>query len=83
MTPNHLINSCKYDTYHTPALSLHPSTVRVNGVGVPKQVLLTNTKQWTDKLVLDYINCWRACSLECKAHVYEASVVEMCTQGME
>jgi len=43
---------------------------------------LTNTKQWKDELVLDYINCWRALILECKDRLSEASAVEMCTQGM-
>jgi len=43
---------------------------------------LTNTKQWKDKPVLDYINHWHALGLECKDRLSEASVVEMCTQGM-
>jgi len=43
---------------------------------------LTNTKQWKDELVLDYTNCWRELRLECKERLYEASIVEMCTQGM-
>jgi len=43
---------------------------------------LTNTKQWKDEPVLDYINRWRALSLECKDRLSEASAVEMCTQGM-
>jgi len=32
--------------------------------------------------VLDYINWWRALSLEWKDRLSKASVVEMCTQGM-
>ena len=43
---------------------------------------LTNTKQWKDEPVLDYINRWRALSLECKDRLSKASAVEMCTQGM-
>jgi len=43
---------------------------------------LTNTKQLKHELVLDYINRWRVLSLECKDRLFEASVVEMCTQGM-
>jgi len=43
---------------------------------------LTNVKQWKDELVLDYINCWGALSLECKDRLFEASAMEMCTQGM-
>jgi len=44
---------------------------------------LTYTKQWKDEHVLDYINRWRSLSLECKDRLTEASVVEMCAQGME
>jgi len=44
---------------------------------------LTNTKQWKDEPVLDYINRWRLLSFECKDHLSEPSAVEMCTQGME
>ena len=43
---------------------------------------MTNIKQWKDEPVLDYINCWHALSLECKDKLSEASIVEMCTQGM-
>jgi len=43
---------------------------------------LTNTKQWKEEQVLDYINRWRALSLECKDRLSEASAMEMCTQGM-
>jgi len=43
---------------------------------------LTNTIQWKDESVFDYINRWRALSLECKDRLSEASVVEVCTQGM-
>ena len=45
--------------------------------------MLTNTKQWQDELVFDYINRWRYLSLECKDRLSEASTVEMCAQGME
>ena len=34
------------------------------------------------KPVLNYINRWRALSLKCKDRFFEASVMEMCTQGM-
>ena len=43
---------------------------------------LTNTKQQKGELVIDYINRWRALSLDCKDRLTEMSVVEMCTQGM-
>ena len=42
---------------------------------------LTNTEQWKDELVLDYINRWRSLSLECKDCLSEASAVKMCAQG--
>ncbi|KAK3000881.1 hypothetical protein RJ639_022427 [Escallonia herrerae] len=43
---------------------------------------LTNTKQWKDELVVDYINKWRSLSLDCKERLSEISTVEMCMQGM-
>ena len=44
---------------------------------------LTNTKQWRDEPVLDYINRWCSLSLECKDRLSEPFAVEMCAQGME
>ena len=43
---------------------------------------LTNTKQRKGKPVIDYINRWRAASLDCKDRLTELSAVEMCIQGM-
>ncbi|KAA0065984.1 ty3-gypsy retrotransposon protein [Cucumis melo var. makuwa] len=43
---------------------------------------LTNTKQWNGEPVINYINRWRALSLDCKDKLTELSAVEMCTQGM-
>jgi hypothetical protein len=43
---------------------------------------LTNTKQWKDEPVVDYVNRWRSLSLDCKDRLSEASGVEMCIQGM-
>ncbi|KAA0050735.1 retrotransposon gag protein [Cucumis melo var. makuwa] len=43
---------------------------------------LTNTKQRKGEPVIDYINRWRALSLDCKDKLTELSTVEMCTQGM-
>ena len=43
---------------------------------------LTNTKQWKDEPVVDYINRWRFLSLDCKDRLSEISAVEMCIQGM-
>ncbi|KAL0458352.1 UNVERIFIED_CONTAM: hypothetical protein Slati_0462400 [Sesamum latifolium] len=45
-------------------------------------VELTNTRQWKDEPVIDYINRWRALSLTCKDKLSEASAIEMCIQGM-
>ncbi|KAG8390921.1 hypothetical protein BUALT_Bualt01G0133900 [Buddleja alternifolia] len=42
----------------------------------------TNAKQWKDEPVVDYINRWRALSLNCKDKLSEISSVEMCIQGM-
>lgn len=43
---------------------------------------LTNTKQWKDKSVLDYINHWHSLSLDYKVRLFEVSVVEICIQRM-
>ncbi|KAK3012398.1 hypothetical protein RJ639_010563 [Escallonia herrerae] len=43
---------------------------------------LTNTRQWKDEPVVDYINRWRSLSLDCKERLSEISAVEMCMQGM-
>ena len=43
---------------------------------------LTATKQRKGEPVVNYINCWRALSLDCKDRLTEFSAVEMCTQGM-
>ncbi|KAA0033246.1 ty3-gypsy retrotransposon protein [Cucumis melo var. makuwa] len=43
---------------------------------------LTNTKQRKGEPVIDYINRWKALSLDCKDRLTELSAVEMCTQGM-
>ncbi|KAL0402170.1 UNVERIFIED_CONTAM: hypothetical protein Slati_4246900 [Sesamum latifolium] len=45
-------------------------------------VELTNTRQWKDEPVIDYINRWCALSLNCKDKLSEASAIEMCIQGM-
>ncbi|KAL0448672.1 UNVERIFIED_CONTAM: hypothetical protein Slati_1423600 [Sesamum latifolium] len=45
-------------------------------------VELTNTKQWKDEPVVDYINRWRVLSLNCKDKLSVASAIEMCIQGM-
>lgn len=44
---------------------------------------LTNTMQWKNEPVLDYINRWRSLSLECKDRLSEALAVDICAQGME
>ncbi|KAA0041771.1 retrotransposon gag protein [Cucumis melo var. makuwa] len=43
---------------------------------------LTNTKQRKGEPVIDYINRWRALSLDCKEKLTELFAVEMCTQDM-
>ena len=43
---------------------------------------LTNTKQWKDEHVVDYIHWWRFLSLDCKDRLSEISTVEICIQGM-
>ncbi|KAA0053530.1 ty3-gypsy retrotransposon protein [Cucumis melo var. makuwa] len=41
---------------------------------------LANTKPRKGEPIIDYINRWRALSLDCKDKLTELSVVEMCTQ---
>ena len=43
---------------------------------------LTNTKQWKDKSVVDYINHWCFLSMDCKDRISKVSTVDMCIQGM-
>ncbi|KAL0378634.1 UNVERIFIED_CONTAM: hypothetical protein Sradi_3168900 [Sesamum radiatum] len=45
-------------------------------------VELTNSRQWKEEPVIDYINRWRNLSLNCKHRLSEASAIEMCIQGM-
>ncbi|KAL0378902.1 UNVERIFIED_CONTAM: hypothetical protein Sradi_3195700 [Sesamum radiatum] len=45
-------------------------------------VELTNSRQWKEEPVIDYINKWRNLSLKCKDRLSEASAIEMCIQGM-
>ncbi|KAL0291273.1 UNVERIFIED_CONTAM: hypothetical protein Scaly_2643900 [Sesamum calycinum] len=42
-------------------------------------VELTNSRQWKEEPVIDYINRWRNLSLNCKDRL---SAIEMCIQGM-
>ena len=44
---------------------------------------LTNSRQWKDEPVVDYINRWRNLSLNCKDRLCETSAIEMCIQGMQ
>ncbi|XP_012849590.1 PREDICTED: uncharacterized protein LOC105969382 [Erythranthe guttata] len=44
---------------------------------------LTNSRQWKEEAVIDYINRWRNLSLNCKDRLSEASAIEMCIQGMQ
>ncbi|KAA0025450.1 ty3-gypsy retrotransposon protein [Cucumis melo var. makuwa] len=49
---------------------------------IVSMIELTATKQRKGESVIDYINRWRALSLDCKDRLTELSAVEMCTQGM-
>ncbi|KAL0404544.1 UNVERIFIED_CONTAM: hypothetical protein Sradi_2095200 [Sesamum radiatum] len=51
--------------------------------GTMSMVELTNTRQWKDEPVIDYINRWCAQSLNCKDKLSEASAIEMCIQYKE
>ncbi|KAL0361763.1 UNVERIFIED_CONTAM: hypothetical protein Sradi_3860800 [Sesamum radiatum] len=45
-------------------------------------VEITNTRQWKDERVIDYINRWRALSLNYRDKLSEALAIEMCIQDM-
>ncbi|KAL0290008.1 UNVERIFIED_CONTAM: hypothetical protein Sradi_7059200 [Sesamum radiatum] len=45
-------------------------------------VELTNSRQWKEEPVIDYINRWRNLSLNYKDRLSEASAIKMCIQGM-
>ena len=42
----------------------------------------TNSKQWKEEPVINYIQRWRNLSLNCKDQFSELSAIEMCIQGM-
>ncbi|XP_012847096.1 PREDICTED: uncharacterized protein LOC105967079 [Erythranthe guttata] len=44
---------------------------------------LTNSRQWKEEAIIDYINRWRNLSLNCKDRLSEPSAIEMCIQGMQ
>ncbi|KAK4407855.1 hypothetical protein Sango_0366500 [Sesamum angolense] len=45
-------------------------------------VEFTNSRQWKEGQVVDYINRWRNLSFNCKDRLSEASVIEICIQSM-
>ncbi|KAK4385648.1 hypothetical protein Sango_2688800 [Sesamum angolense] len=45
-------------------------------------VEITNSRQWKEEPIIDYINRWRNLSLNCKDRLSEASAIEMCIQEM-
>ncbi|KAL0284316.1 UNVERIFIED_CONTAM: hypothetical protein Sangu_2832700 [Sesamum angustifolium] len=45
-------------------------------------VELTNSRQWKEEPVVDYINRWRNLSLNCKDRLSETSAIEICIQDM-
>ncbi|KAK4391586.1 hypothetical protein Sango_1936400 [Sesamum angolense] len=49
---------------------------------IVSMVELTNSRQWEEEPVVDYINRWSNLSLNCKDRLSEASAIEMSIQGM-
>ena len=45
-------------------------------------IKLTNSKQWKEEPIIDYIQRWRNLSLNYKDQLFETSAIEMCIQGM-
>jgi hypothetical protein len=49
---------------------------------VVSMIELTNTRQWKEELVIDYIHRWRNLNLNCRDRLTENSALDMCIQGM-
>lgn len=49
---------------------------------VVSMVELTNSRQWKEEPVIEYINRWINLSLNCKDRLSVSSAIEMCIQGM-
>jgi hypothetical protein len=45
-------------------------------------IKLTNTRQWKEELVIDYIHRWRNLSLNCRDRLTNTSALDMCIQRM-
>ncbi|KAL0456555.1 UNVERIFIED_CONTAM: hypothetical protein Slati_0994700 [Sesamum latifolium] len=45
--------------------------------GTVSMVELTNSRQWKEEPVIDYINRWRNLSLNCKDRLSEASAIDV------
>lgn len=43
---------------------------------------LSNTRQWKDEPVIDYIDYWRNLSLNCRDRLFKVFTIEMCIHGM-
>ncbi|KAH7850616.1 hypothetical protein Vadar_000484 [Vaccinium darrowii] len=71
---------------HSSYMYSKPYTKRIDYFRITRRTVsmteLTNTKQWKDEPVVDYINRWGAISLDCKDRLSELSAVEMCMNGM-
>ena len=44
---------------------------------------LTDTRQWNNELVIDYINPWHAPSLKCKDCLCKSLAIKICAQGID
>ncbi|XP_073132997.1 uncharacterized protein [Henckelia pumila] len=49
---------------------------------VVSMIELTNSQQWKEATVIDFINRWRNLSLNYKDRLSESSIIKMCIQGM-
>ena len=49
---------------------------------IVSMIELTNSKQWKEEPVIDYIQRWRKLSLNCKNKLSKSFAIEMCIQGM-
>nr|XP_009801876.1 PREDICTED: uncharacterized protein LOC104247534 [Nicotiana sylvestris] len=49
---------------------------------IVSMIELTNSRQWKEEPVIEFINRWRSLSLNCKDRLSKTSGIEMCIQGM-
>uniref|UniRef100_A0A2N9E9D5 Retrotransposon gag domain-containing protein n=1 Tax=Fagus sylvatica TaxID=28930 RepID=A0A2N9E9D5_FAGSY len=83
----HFIETCNNaGTYGDHMVKQFVCSIKGNGFDCTRRTVsmveLTNSKQWKEETVIDYIQRWRNLSLNCKDQLSETFGIEMCIQGM-